>query len=116
MPASDSAFSASSRRDRVGARGSMVPASCGSSEVTEFEIKPRRQTEIGMRRPRKAVDAAMLAAAIGIDGAVEADVGGIIARDHLSRGVDLDRCLEGRQLLQALPAIVEGDARLGLVS
>src|SRR5437879_5278953 len=96
IPASDSAFSASSRRGGVGIE-------------TGFESQPRRQAEIGMRRPREAVDAAMLAAAIGIDGAVEADVGGIVARDLLSRGVDLDRRLERRQFLEALPAIVEGD-------
>ena len=36
-----------------------------------FEIQPRRQAEIGVGRPREAIDAAVLAAAIGIDRAVE---------------------------------------------
>ena len=58
----------------------------------------------------------MLAAAIGIDGAIEADIGRLVARDHLSRGIDFHGGLERRQLIEALPAIVEGDARLGLVT
>ena len=41
-------------------------------EQLGFEIEPRRQAEIGMGRPREAIDAAMLAAAIRIDRAVEA--------------------------------------------
>src|SRR6188474_1499097 len=52
----------------------------------------------------------MLAAAIGIDRTVEADVGRFIAGDDLARRVGLYRGPEGRQLLQALPAVVEGDA------
>src|SRR6187402_274730 len=56
----------------------------------------------------------MLAAAIGIDRAVEADIGGFVAGDHLAGGVDTDGGLERRQVFETLPAIVEGDARLGL--
>src|SRR5882757_6655441 len=67
-----------------------------------------------MGRPRKAVDAAMLAAAIGIDRAVEADIGRVVAGDHLARGVDGNGGLERRQVVKALPAVVEGDPRLGL--
>ena len=85
-------------------------------EQLRFEIQPRRQAEIGVGRPREAVDAAVLAAAIGVDRTVEADIGGIVARDDLARGVDRDRGLERRQFLEALPAIVERDPRLGLVS
>jgi hypothetical protein len=40
-----------------------------------FEVEAGREAEIGVGRPRKAVDAAVLAAAIGIDGAIEGDVG-----------------------------------------
>src|SRR5882757_7427588 len=69
-----------------------------------------------MRRPCEAIDATVLATAIGIDRAVEADVGGLVAGDHLARGVDADRGLERRQLLKALPAVVEDDARLGLIA
>src|SRR6516165_8166497 len=56
----------------------------------------------------------MLAAAIGIDRAIEADVGGIVARDHLACGVERHRRLERRQVLKAPPAIVEADPHLGL--
>ena len=79
-----------------------------------FEIEPRRQAEKGVGRPREAVDAAMLAAAIRVDRAVEADIGRVVAGDHLARGVDRDRGLERRQVVEALPAVVEGDPRLGL--
>ena len=40
-----------------------------------LEIEPWRQAEIGVRRPREAVHATMLATPIGIDGAVERHVG-----------------------------------------
>ena len=56
----------------------------------------------------------MLAAPVGVDRAVEADIGRVVAGDDLARGVDRDRGLERRQFIEALPAIVEGDARFGL--
>ncbi len=80
-------------------------------EQLRFEIEAGRQAEIGVGRPRKAVDAAVLAAAIGIDRAVEADVGRVVAGDDLARGVGAHRGLERRQILDALPAVVEGDPR-----
>src|SRR5829696_6562850 len=67
-----------------------------------------------MGRPREAIDAAMLAAAIGIDRTVEADVGRVVSGDDLARGIERYRRLERRQFVQALPAIVEGDPRFGL--
>ena len=85
-------------------------------EQLGLEIEPGREPEIGVRRPREAIDAAMLAAAIGIDRAVEGNVGRLIARDDLARGVDLYRRLERRQFVEALPAVVEGDARDRLVA
>ena len=86
----------------------------GLGEQLRFEIEPGRKSEIGVRRPREAVDAAVLAAAIGIDRAVEADIGRVVAGDDLARGIQPYRGLERRQIFQALPAIVEGDPRLGL--
>src|SRR4029077_16565347 len=53
-----------------------------------------------------------LAAAIGVDGTVKADVRRIVAGDDLARGIERDRGLEGRQFIEALPAIVERNARL----
>ncbi len=76
-----------------------------------FEIEPRRQAEIGVRRPREAIDAAVLAAAIGIDRTVERNVGRVVAGDDLAGGVDRHRGLERRQFVERLPAVVEGDAR-----
>ena len=81
-----------------------------------FEIEPGRQAEIGVGRPREAVDAAMLAAAIGIDRAVEADVGRVVAGNNLAGGVDRDRRLERRQFVERAPAVVEGDAGERLVA
>src|SRR5882724_81572 len=69
-----------------------------------------------MRRAREAVDAAVLAAAIGIDRAIKADIGRIVARQDLARLFLGDRGLEGGQFLDALPAIVECDARGRLVA
>ncbi len=86
----------------------------GLGEQSGFEIEPRRQAEKGMGRPREAVDAAMLAAAVRVDRTIEADIGRIVAGDDLARGIDRDRGLERRQFIEALPAVVERDARLGL--
>ena len=86
----------------------------GLGEQFRFEVEPRRQPEKGMGRPRKTIDAAMLAAPVGIDRTVEADIGRIVAGDDLSRGIQRDRGLERRQFIEALPAVIERDARFGL--
>ena len=85
-------------------------------EQLGFEIEPRRQAEIGVRRARKAIDAAVLAAAIGIDRTVEADIGRVVAGDDLARSVDRHLRLERRQLVERTPAVVEGDTRHRLVA
>ena len=69
-----------------------------------------------MGRPREAVDAAVLAAAVGIDRAIEGDIGQVVAGDDLAGGIDGHGGLERRQLLEALPAIVECDPRQRLVT
>ena len=69
-----------------------------------------------MRRPRETVDAAVLATPIRVDGAVETDIGRIVPRDDLARGIERHRGLERRQLLKALPAIVERNLCLGLIA
>src|SRR4030095_9968585 len=79
-----------------------------------FEIQSRRKAEKSVGRPREAVNAAVLAAPVRIDRTIKADVGGVVARDHLAGGVDRRGGLDGGQFLKALPAIVEGDPRLGL--
>src|SRR5215831_15295253 len=67
-----------------------------------------------MGRPGETIDTAMLATAIGIDRTVEADIRRVVARDHLARSIERDRCFERWQIFKALPAVVEGHARLGL--
>src|SRR3954449_12006480 len=67
-----------------------------------------------MGRPREAVDAAMLATPVGVDGPVETDIGRIVAGDDLAGGIERDRCLERRQLIEALPAVIERDPRFSL--
>src|SRR5258708_12860423 len=64
--------------------------------------------------PRKTVDAAMLAAAVWVDRTVKADIGRVVAGNHLAGGIDRDRGLERRQFVEALPAIVERHARFSL--
>ena len=86
----------------------------GLGEQFRFEIEPRRQAEKSVGRPRKAVDAAMLATPVGVDRTVEADIRRIVAGDDLARGIDRDRGLERRQFVEALPAVVERDPRFGL--
>src|SRR5438309_1823690 len=56
----------------------------------------------------------MLAAPVGVNGTVEADIGGIVAGDDLARGIERDRGFERRQFVEALPAVVERDPRFGL--
>src|SRR5690606_30089941 len=62
---------------------------------------------VAMGRPGVAVDAAVLAAAVGIDRAVEADVGTVVSCDDAARGLDAHLGLEGVQRGEALPAVVE---------
>ena len=52
-----------------------------------FEVESRRQIQIRVRRPREAIHAAMLAAAIWIDRLREADVRRIVAADDAARAL-----------------------------
>ena len=72
-----------------------------------------------MRRPGKAVDTAMLAAAIGIDRAVEAHIGGFIPGDGAAGRIDGDGSGERGQILilaaiDRAPAIILARAIAGL--
>ncbi len=88
----------------------------GLGEQLGFEIEPGREPEIGMRGPCEAVDAAVLAAAIGVDRAVERNIGRVIACNDRARLLDRDLGLERRQLLERLPAVVERCPRQRLVA
>ncbi len=72
-----------------------------------FEIEPGREPHIGVGRPGVAIKAAVLAAAIGIDRAVESNVRRLVARDDR---LGLFPCDLGRQRFWrfvARPAVVE---------
>ena len=56
-------------------------------EDARLEIEPGRQAEVLVRGPRVAVDAAVLAAAVGIHAAVERHVGTRVRRDDRPGGV-----------------------------
>ena len=83
----------------------------GLGEELGFEIEARRQADIAVRRPRETVDAAMLAAPIGVHGAVEGNVRRGIACDDAARHLGLNLGLETRQLVQRGPAVIEGRPR-----
>ena len=85
-------------------------------EQLRFEIEAGREPHVGVGRAREAVDAAVLAATIGIDRAVERNVGRVVAGDDTAGGVDRDGGLERRQVLEALPAVVETFARVRLIA
>ena len=106
------------RRAAIGGLGELGPEQprrLGLDQYPAFEIEPGRQAQIGVGRAREAIDAAMLAAAIGVDRTVERDVGGIVARDDGLGGVDgIERVALGRLLVGRAPAVVERLALLGL--
>ena len=86
------------------------PGGVRLEEQLGLEVEARREPEIGMGRPREAIDAAMLAAAIGVDGAVEGDVGRAVAGNHLPRRIGRERGPERRQGFSGsavAPAVVE---------
>ena len=82
-----------------------------------LEVEPRRQAEPGVGRPRIAVDASMLAAPVGVDRAVEAEIGRVVARDDLARRLLGDGCAQRRRrFLYRAPAVVERFRALALVT
>src|ERR1700738_297359 len=56
----------------------------------------------------------MLATPVRVNRTVQADIGRIVAGDDLARGIHGNRGLEWRQFIEALPAVIEGDARFSL--
>ena len=72
-----------------------------------LEVEAGRQAEIGMRRAGEAVDAAVLAAAVGIDRAVEGNVRARVAGDDRPRPFDRDLGAGDRRRLVEVPAVVD---------
>ncbi len=65
-----------------------------------------------MRRPRKAVDAAVFATSIGIDARLEADIGTVVAGDYRLRQV----AVELRRKPRALPGLWFGGIEINVES
>ncbi len=89
-------------------------AASGLNRILVSKSRPGEQAEIGVGRPGEAVDAAVLAAAIGVDRAVEGDVGRGVARDDGARGVVRQRRAQRRQLVlvEDVPAVGRTDLLL----
>ncbi|MCY1235278.1 hypothetical protein D9M72_478870 [compost metagenome] len=83
-------------------------------EELRLEIQTRRQAHEGVCGAGETIDAAVLASAIGVDRTVKGDIGRFISGDHRPRLLDLDFGLEGGQIFQAFPAVVEAFPRLRL--
>ncbi|MCY1360082.1 hypothetical protein D9M69_466900 [compost metagenome] len=82
-----------------------------------LEVEAGREVQVAVRGPRKAVDAAVLAAAVRIERTVEGDVGRLVAAEH--RLHVLEAHLGGQRqqpgglgfaVFQRAPAVVEGVA------
>src|SRR4051812_15887127 len=70
-----------------------------------------------MRRPGKAVDAAMFAATVRVDGLIERDVRRGIARDDGPSGIAQHLGTDRRWLLiVSVPTVVEAHAPLAIVA
>ena len=77
-----------------------------------FEIQARRQVEVAVRRPCIAIDAAMLAAAIGIQRLIKRQVRRGLSLEDTFRVLDRHRGAERWQFfVRRIPAVVEMFAR-----
>src|ERR1700743_1305785 len=82
----------------------------GLMDQLGLEIEARRKAHVRVRRTREAINASVLAATIGIHGAVEAEIRAIVTRDDGlgslggQRGLDADRL----EVLIRRPAVIEG--------
>ena len=76
-------------------------------EQLALEVEPGREAHIGVGRTGEAVEAAVLAAAIGIDRPVERNVGRLVAGDDALRLLPRHLGRERLGRLLARPAVVE---------
>src|SRR5690606_36592718 len=84
----------------------------GLGEEARFEVQPRRQAEVPVVGPGVAVDAAVLAAAVGIDGEIERNVRRAVARDDAAGVFDQHARVRSRGgiRIRIRPAVVHGEA------
>ncbi len=88
--------------DIVARRCQLTHQQIGSIDLREqprLEIEPRRQVEVAVRGARIAVNAPVLAAAVGIDRAVERNVRRVVVGDQALRRLAGHGCRERRQRL-----------------
>ena len=86
-------------------------------EQPRLEIDAGRQAHIGMGRPREAVGAAVLAAAIGVDRPVEGDVRRLVGGDDPAAACSSCTSVrKRRKVVGRAPAVVEALPRLRLVA
>jgi len=87
----------------------------GLREELGLEIQARRELEIGVARTRVAIHATVLAAPVRVDGLLERDIRGIVARDDGARALHGDRRRQRRRFFRfPRPAVVDGRALDGL--
>ena len=101
----------------AGELGAEESGGVGLDEDLGLEVEAGREAPESVAGPGVAVDAAVLAAAIGVDRLGEGDVGRGVAGDQATGGVgDQLGARRGRvgQLVEGAPAIVERFAALGL--
>src|SRR4029079_15063195 len=72
-----------------------------------LEIESGGEPQKGMRRPGEAVDTAVLAAPVGVDRAVEADIGRLVAGDDAPRRHFLHVGGQRFQLAERFPTVVD---------
>ena len=105
------------RRDPVGLRRQLPPQNLrrlGSRHQFGLEIQPRREPQIGMGRPREAIDAAMLAAPVRVDRPVERQIGRAVVGDQPPRPLLAHPGAQHRQLLLPRPAVIHRLAQMRL--
>ena len=114
-----------SERDRIAAItrprefGAQQLGRVGLGEDARFEVDARREVEIGVRWSRKAIDAAVLAALVGVDRLRERHVRRVVVRDDAARVFPDHLGGQGlpagaHALRQRVPAVVGSFAGVGL--
>ena len=76
---------------RLGQLGAQQFCRVGFGKNLRLKVQARAQAQVGMRGPRIAIDAAMLAALVGVDALLKANVGRLVAADD-GAGVSQGDC------------------------
>lgn len=93
----------------VAGPGQFLPQQCRGVRLVKqaaLEVQPRRQAEPGVAGAGETIHTAVLTAAVGIEGAVEGDVGRVVVIDHRATAVHQQFGVQRFRLFQAAPAVV----------